>query len=224
MRPIDLTGIKFGKLTVINRAEKKEGARAVWNCVCDCGKEKTIRATHLRSGAAKSCGCVATEKIVKFNTTHGKANSRIYGVWLNMKNRCYNKKVKSYKHYGGRGIAVCDEWLNSFESFMDWSYANGYNDFAKYSECTIDRIDNNGNYCPSNCRFTDAKGQAKNKRRPPSRKIIQINPTSGSVTYWPGCSDAANALGYIAGPISAVCRGTRKTYKGYKWAYVKRDA
>ena len=80
MYPTDLTGIKFGKLTVINRLEKKPGAKLMWNCVCDCGKEKAIRATHLRSGASKSCGCVATEKIVKFNTTHGKTNSRIYGV------------------------------------------------------------------------------------------------------------------------------------------------
>ena len=160
----DLTGKRFGELVVISRAEN-QGKRAMWICRCSCGEEKVIRGNHLRSGAIVSCGhirkCHAIESLTKHNGRH----TRLYGVWCNMKNRCYNKNVRSYKNYGLNGVTVCTEWLHDFGAFSKWAYASGYDPDAEYGKCTLDRIDVYGNYCPENCRWVDAKTQANNKRK-----------------------------------------------------------
>lgn len=161
---IDLTGQRFGRLTVIGFAEsrkRKNGSTEIfWNCVCDCGKvTKPIRTRSLRHGAIRSCGCLKRDEVKKRSTKHGLYNSRIYQTWADMKSRCYNSKHKAYRHYGGRGITVCEEWRNDFKAFYDWAIANGY-----YDDLSIDRIDVNGNYEPSNCRWATAKVQIHNRR------------------------------------------------------------
>lgn len=168
----DLTGQRFGRLTVLRRAEDKvfpSGKTGiVWDCLCDCGKTKTIDGHALKNGATRSCGClkdeVASKSLNKFPVKHGGTKTRLYGVWMAMRRRCYNKNSDPYKYYGGRGITVCDEWLHSFEAFRDWAYANGYDENAPKGQCTLDRIDVNGNYCPENCRIVSQKIQANNTR------------------------------------------------------------
>lgn len=165
----DLTGKTFNRLTVIKRAEveKKE---VYYLCKCTCGNEKIIRGKDLKYNKIKSCGCLNKEKTTERNTKHSLRHTRIYRIWLLMKNRCLNSKYYLFKNYGGRGITVCNEWKNDFVKFYDWSMNNGYNDTL-----TIDRIDVNGNYEPSNCRWATKLQQQRNTTR--LRKITYKNET-----------------------------------------------
>ena len=153
----DLTGRKFGRLTVLKTY--RENNLTYCDCKCICGNISKIRASNLKSNHTKSCGCLHQEMRVKSNITHGKSNTRLWRIYHGIKARCINKNSTKYYYYGARGIKVCDEWINNFENFYNWAINNGYKD-----DLTIDRIDVNGNYEPNNCRWIDLKQQTRNKR------------------------------------------------------------
>lgn len=176
----DLTGQRFGKLIVIERAEnyvQPNGQKKTqWHCKCDCGNEIITVGYNLTRGVCTSCGCVRIERLVQMNKTHGKSNHILFSKWEHMKDRCYNPKDKRYKNYGGRGIKICDEWLNSFESFYEWSLENGYQDGL-----SIDRIDVNGNYEPNNCRWTTWDVQCNNRT---NNVYIEYNGEIKTLKQW----------------------------------------
>lgn len=165
-RLIDLTGQRFGRLVVIEQAPRDSRYHgAMWRCRCDCGCETIVEARNLKTGNTSSCGCYHRER-QRAAKTHGKSGSRLHRIWKAMHTRCYNPNSSAFKYYGGRGIEICDEWVRDFEAFHLWAVAHGYAD-----DLTIDRIDVNGNYDPSNCRFVAMAEQNQNKRVPNGYKI-----------------------------------------------------
>lgn len=171
---IDLVGKRFGYLSVIAFSHIYN-SHSYWLCVCDCGGYAVARGSHLKSGNVTSCGCRMG------HITHGESGTRLYAIWNNMRERCRNPKTREYPRYGGRGIKVCDEWMNDFQAFYDWAMANGYDETAPRGQCTLDRIDNDGNYRPENCRWATAKVQANNTRR---TRFIEFNGERHSVSEW----------------------------------------
>ena len=175
MKCLDLTNKKFNRLLVLEKAPNK-GHKVVWKCLCDCGNITYVEAINLTSNRTKSCGCLKMEKLIQRSTTHNKRHTKLYEVWKTMKQRCFNPNNKSFHRYGGRGISVCEEWKNSFSSFYEWSMKNGYK-----QNLSIDRIDNNGDYCPKNCRWADKLTQANNTR---TNKYISFRGEVKTIAQW----------------------------------------
>lgn len=159
----DLTGQRFGRLVVVGRAASHispSGQKKVkWNCRCDCGNEVEVIGQNLTRGLTRSCGCYNNEVRSRRSKTHGETNTRLYRIWCGMKRRCNNPHDERFPIYGGRGITVCAEWIESYEAFRDWAIENGYND-----QLSIDRKDNDKGYSPDNCRWETPSGQANNRR------------------------------------------------------------
>lgn len=182
----DITGKTFGRLHVIERTEKRtNGKGVIWLCECECGNVAYVSAAMLLSGNTKSCGCLQRDVTIQRSTKHGFAPDgnveRLYKTWQSMKQRCTNPKNTEYQNYGGRGITICEEWLNSYLKFREWAYANGYNENAPHLQCTIDRIDNNKGYSPDNCRWVDMKTQSNNKS---TNHYITYNNETHTLAEW----------------------------------------
>lgn len=224
--PKDLTGQRFGRLVAVESVGRdSRSTYRLWRCICDCGNECYVNTNNLTSGDTRSCGCLKSELTSKRNSTHHKSNHRLYAVWSGIKYRCYNKHCRGYENYGGRGISVCDEWLNSFESFYEWAIDNGYDEDAPRGKCTIDRIDNDGNYDPSNCRIVDMKTQARNRRKFHRRRNVQpveqLDKNGNVVQRYDSIVLAEEAMGHPDGRnISATVQGRQKTAYGYGWRRV----
>lgn len=166
---IDVTGQKFNRLTALRKAYVNERNQNVWECRCDCGNITFVPTQSLVTGNTKSCGCLQKAKAARIgdrSRTHGDFGTPLYRIWAAMKRRCLNPNTKYYKDYGGRGIKVCSEWLE-YSNFKEWSLSHGYEDNKRLS---VERIDVNGNYEPSNCCWIPLKNQGRNTRR--SRHII----------------------------------------------------
>jgi hypothetical protein len=166
----DLTGVQFHRLIVQEQAGRDKHGKILWKCKCVCGGETITLGRHLVNGHCKSCGCLNLEAKIQNAKYHGLSTEshRAYTIWKGMIARCYNDRHKSFADYGGRGISICPEWADKetgYPNFLKWALGNGYSD-----NLTIDRIDNNGNYEPSNCRWVDWAVQANNRRKPTAVK------------------------------------------------------
>lgn len=178
--PADIVGNKYYKLSVCEYLGKNKNSKHIYSCNCDCGKQTVVTRNNLMSGNTKSCGCLYKEINHVTNYIHGgtSRNKRenLYMVWDSIKSRCNNPNHHAYKRYGGRGIKMCDEWENDYNAFREWSINNGYQD-----NLTIDRIDNNGNYSPDNCRFVSYKANERNKN---NNHKITFNGKTMCLTEW----------------------------------------
>lgn len=193
-------GEKYNRLTVIEldkivkRVRKNGQVNNIeyYKCQCSCGKTISVQKSCLKNNHVKSCGCLNKEKRTKHNGKH----TRLYKIWGSMKSRCFNINIEAFCNYGGRGITVCDQWKNDFKAFYDWAMSNGYKE-----DLTIDRIDVNGNYEPSNCRWATYKEQNNNRR---TNFYIEYHGQKKTISDW--------ARAYNIHPDTL-----RKRIKKYKW-------
>jgi hypothetical protein len=175
----DLSGQKFNRLAIVEFDHYKGDHVAYYRCRCDCGVEKVIKGADVKRGVVKSCGCYNREmtRLRKPGLKHGYAHKeRLYEVWKNMKRRCYAPNNERFQFYGGKGVIVCDEWKEDYAAFRKWAHKNGY-----AQGLTIDRIDNDGNYEPSNCRWATAKVQENNMSR---NHILTYRGESLTIAEW----------------------------------------
>lgn len=174
MKSVDIIGKRFGRLFVVD-FDHADGYRKYYQCICDCGNMKVVLKGNLLAGRTTSCGCYQKERASEASSLPPHYR-RLRSIFRGMKSRCYDEKCSGYKRYGGRGISICDEWLNNIDSFCKWALDNGYEDGL-----SIDRIDNDGDYCPSNCRWATPSIQMSNYSR---NVLIEYNGEKKTMSQW----------------------------------------
>ena len=174
----DLTSKQFGRLTVLSFQGRNKQYDSLWSCSCECGNSKVIRGGVLKNGHTRSCGCLQKESTSMSRTTHGliKENFKLYKVWIGIKQRCNNPKSSSFNDYGGRGISICEKWESKFEDFHYWAISKGYKEGL-----TIERVNPNGNYEPTNCIWIPKKEQSNNRT---SSVVISYQGITENASYW----------------------------------------
>lgn len=205
---IDLTGQRFGSLTVVRFSHKNSFQQAVWLCECDCGKETSVHSNNLRRGYTRSCGCVRNSKTSERAKKHGMHGSNLYERWKSMKERCEDL---NNPNYGGKGIKVCDEWKDNFQAFAEWAMANGYD-----PKLQIDRMDGTGNYEPSNCRWVTAKVNSENRKDVKKVKVTSEN----GIEIFNSASEAAKAYGVSRSVVHRALKGVHVREQRYCFEYL----
>jgi hypothetical protein len=173
-KTVDLTGMRFGRLTVIGKTRSSSG-RVAWNCKCDCGNETTPLTTSLLKGHSQSCGCLHSDMLGDMFRKHGQYRTRLYRIWSNMIQRCNNPKNDNYHLYGAKGVSVCDEWKD-FATFSKWAMDSGYAD-----NLSIDRIETGKSYYPSNCRWATPQEQTDNRE---CTRYVSFNGKTQTLKRW----------------------------------------
>lgn len=156
----DITGLRFGRWIVLEENKERFHGRVMYLCRCDCGTERIVEGARMRSGGSQSCGCLKSEAITAANKTHGLSRTPLYVLWLNVRKRCYDTKIRQYKDYGGRGIKMYEPWINDPVAFIKWCENNGWQKGLQ-----LDRKNNEGHYVPDNLRFISHKQQQRNTRK-----------------------------------------------------------
>lgn len=171
-----IVGKRFGRLTVVGLDHFGKYHGTWWKCRCDCGKEKVVYRGGLTSGDTTSCGCYHREHLSEYGKTHGLTRHPLYSIWSGMVQRCTNPNAENYYRYGGRGIDIFEPWKKDFETFYNWAINNGYS-----TALSLDRINNNGNYEPCNCRWVTQKEQSNNTRR---NHKVTYNDETHTIAEW----------------------------------------
>lgn len=219
-----IEGNRYGRLIVTEyRGLDVSRKRSLYLCVCDCGNEVVTRSESLRKGLTKSCGCFNLEvqkAFQKENTIHGLSKSRILSIWTHMRARCLNPNETGYSNYGGRGISICERWMdfNNFVSDMQGNYFKHEKTHGT-RDTLLDRIDNDGNYEPNNCRWATQKIQSNNTRK--QKEFVATNVYTGELHFHNSQTLIAEKLGICSSHINQVLKGKRKTVSGYKFQYME---
>lgn len=219
----DLLGERFERLVVVKgegRNSTKNKGATYWRCICDCGNEKVVETHQLLYGKTKSCGCYAKDKAslnakIRNSAKEGNSYHKDYKLWTNMIQRCTNPQNTKYANYGGRGIKVCKEWRNDFKAFL--------NDMGERPDnMELDRIDNNGNYEPSNCRWSTRQEQTRNTRQ--NHPVAQLDMDGNEIARFNTIAEATEAVNGSYNSIRSAVIGKNKTASGFKWKSLKKES